>query len=144
MIVMTSGGAFAVTQAPGRPGELLINAAVHTDAAALVEWYGAHLAGLRTVAQAVSSTTLYGLTEEPDPTAGLPEPRVYTRQADPFPWQVVLPASAWAAYLAEAAEDVDYSNFLRHLRENRQWGRAVHYARILGEVERLQVLDGGV
>lgn len=42
---------------------------------------------------------------------GIPDATITTYEGSDYPWRVIVPSSAWGAYLAERAEDMDYDRF---------------------------------
>jgi hypothetical protein len=91
----TSKGLFAAAPHPSHPDLLVIACRDHRHAEALAAWYGDW------------RTELARWAIQGDPTASLgPLPRI-VRKRDRWSWRIVMPRSAWAAFRAESAEDMD-------------------------------------
>lgn len=71
------------------------------DADRFLEWYATW------AQQLVDLYSQHSLSDGPD----VPDATITTYEGSDYPWRVIVPQGAWAAYLAEKAEDMDYDRF---------------------------------
>lgn len=70
--------------------------------------------------------------------------KVLAYQHSDYPWRVVISKDAWAAYLSDQAQDIDYRNFKNEV--TRKQGNARHdiYSRIWGVLLSVEKLPGAM
>lgn len=129
MWLITPHGMFSAVQHRDNPDLLVVRERVYADAERLRTWYQDWLDGLATAAG--SDLDL------PD----LPLADITVYEHSDYPWRVIMPRTAWAAFLAEAAEDIDYGNFKDQVKATQGEDRAHVYARVWAVLLSLEYSD---
>lgn len=71
----------------------------------------------------------------------LPDAAITTYEGSDYPWRVIVPEGAWAAYLAERAEDMDYDRFKPAVEAAQGRGRHDLYERVFFLLATLEHTD---
>jgi hypothetical protein len=127
MWTATTRGFFSAVQHRDDQGLLVIRTRVKADAAHLETWYAAWRASLEAL--------------DPSATDGLPTPQIVAYAVSDYPWRVIVPRSAWGAFLAETVEDLDYGNFKDAVKDTQGTDRAQVYSSVWAALLRLEDLD---
>jgi hypothetical protein len=116
MWAMTTAGFFSAVQHKTDPSLLVVRTRDHGDAARLEDWY------VNWCADLLSLTS-----EVPD---SVPMPEIGVHEWSDYPWRVIMPRTAWAAFMAEQVEDLDYGNFKDAVKATQGAGRANVYGAV--------------
>lgn len=116
MWTMTSHGFFSAVQHNTDPTLLVVRARVRADAEFLRSWYD----------------MWRSLLAECSVTAALdvPEPIITANETSDYPWRVIMPRTAYGAFMAESVEDLSYGNFKDHVKDHQGQKRADTYSRV--------------
>lgn len=132
MWTATTRGFFSAVQHRDDPSLLVVRTRDHADAATLRDWYAAWQADMAKI-----ETALKG---QPVALEG-PTPTITSYEVSDYPWRVIMPRSAWGAFLAESVEDLDYGNFKDAVKATQGADRAAVYANVWAALLRLETLD---
>ena len=132
MWTATTQGFFSAVQHRDDPRLLVVRTRDHSDAQTLMTWYAAWRSDMAKV--------LHALSGKPAPVEG-PAPAITTYAWSDYPWRVIMPRSAWGAFLAESVEDLDYGNFKDAVKERQGYSRAEVYAKVWSALLALEDLD---
>ena len=127
MWTATTKGFFSAVQHRDDTSLLVVRTRDHADAERLAAWYAAWLNDM----------------EKFDPTAtpNLPLPVITSYEWSDYPWRVIMPRTAWGAFLAESVEDLDYGNFKDAVKDRQGKERAQVYSGVWSVLLRLEDLD---
>lgn len=128
MWTMTPTGFFSAVQHKTDPTLLVVRTRDHGDAERLEDWYVNWLSDLAALGQAM-------------PAAALPMPEIATHEWSDYPWRVIMPRSAYGAFMAEQVEDLDYGNFKDQVKAVQGPMRANVYGSVWAALLRLERLD---
>jgi hypothetical protein len=131
MWTMTPAGFFSAVQHRDDPTLLVVRTRDRSDADHLVDWYATWAQDLIAL---WADTKMAG-----DP--GIPDAEVVAYPVSDYPWRVIVPKAAWAAFLAEAVEDLDYGNFKDAVKKAQGPDRAMVYTNVWSALLRLEDLD---
>lgn len=132
MWTATTRGFFSAVQHRDDPSLLVVRTRDHADATTLRDWYAAWQTDMAKIAHALSG--------KPAALEG-PVPAITTYEFSDYPWRVIMPRSAWGAFLAESVEDLDYGNFKDAVKHTQGADRAGVYANVWAALLRLEALD---
>lgn len=132
MWTATAQGFFSAVQHRDDPNLLVVRTRDHADAATLMAWYAAWRTDMAKITHA--------LTRKPTPQEG-PRPAITTYAWSDYPWRVIMPRSAWGAFLAESVEDLDYGNFKDAVKQTQGADRATVYGKVWQALLALEDLD---
>lgn len=132
MWTATTRGFFSAVQHRDDPSLLVVRTRDHSDAQTLVAWYAAWQTDMAKIAHALSG--------KPAPVEG-PAPAITTYEWSDYPWRVIMPRSAWGAFMAETVEDLDYGNFKDAVKHEQGADRAGVYTRVWSALLALEDLD---
>lgn len=134
MWTATTRGFFSAVQHRDDTDLLVVRTRDHGDAETLVAWYAAWQADMATISAALNPDTA------PAPLEG-PRPAITTYEWSDYPWRVIMPRSAWGAFLAETVEDLDYGNFKDAVKHEQGADRAGVYTKVWSALLSLEDLD---
>ena len=129
MWIATTRGFFSAVQHRDDASLLVVRTRHHADALALESWYAQWL------------TDMDALDAPPAVRKGLPVPAIVSYERSDYPWRVILPRTAWAAFLAESVEDLDYGNFKAAVADRQGPEREHVYHAVWAALLRLEDLD---
>lgn len=129
MWTMTPRGFFSAVQHRDDPTLLVVRTRDQSDAYHLRDWYE----GWRNVLAAVVAMKPADLAS--------PEPAVVAYPVSDYPWRVILPRTAYGAFMAESVEDLDYGNFKDAVKKVQGPERANVYTSVWSALLRLEDLD---
>lgn len=132
MWTQTTRGFFSAVQHRDDPDLLVVRTRDHGDATTLVKWYAAWQADMAKIGHALSG--------QPVPLEG-PMPTITSYEWSDYPWRVILPRSAWGAFMAETVEDLNYGNFKDEVKKAQGADRAQVYSRVWSVLLTLEDLD---
>lgn len=132
MWTQTTRGFFSAVQHRDDPDLLVVRARDHGDATTLLEWYAAWQADMATIGQALKG--------KPQAVEG-PAPAITTYEWSDYPWRVILPRTAWGAFMVETVEDLNYGNFKDAVKDAQGPERAHVYHDVWAALLRLETLD---
>lgn len=132
MWTATTRGFFSAVQHRDDTNLLVVRTRDHSDAATLLAWYAAWQTDMAKINHALTGT--------PSALEG-PTPAITTYEWSDYPWRVIMPRSAWGAFLAESVEDLDYGNFKDAVKKAQGPERAGVYTNVWGALLRLEDLD---
>jgi len=137
MWTMTPRGFFSAVQHRDDPTLLVVRTRVRADADTLVEWYATWAQNLIALHAKMDDLGV----DLPSAQEALPDAEVTTYDWSDYPWRVILPRSAWAAFMAEAVEDLDYGNFKDAVKKVQGAARANVYSGVWSVLLRLESQD---
>lgn len=123
----TTRGFFSAVQHRDDTDLLVVRTRDHGDAETLVAWYATWKDDL---------AVFNGNTQDL-----LPVPAITTYEWSDYPWRVIMPRTAWGAFLAETVEDLDYGNFKDAVKAQQGADRAQVYSGVWSVLLRLEDLD---
>lgn len=126
MWTMTQRGFFSAVQHNDDATLLVVRTRDNADAQHLRDWYAQWVTDLEDIAPF---------------TQTLPPAEVIQYPHADYPWRVILPRTAYAAFMAEAVEDLDYGNFKDAVKDAQGPDRAQVYGSVWGVLLRLEDLD---
>lgn len=132
MWTATTRGFFSAVQHNTDPSLLVVRTRDHADATTLRDWYAAWQTDMARIQHA--------LTGKPAAVEG-PAPTITTYEWSDYPWRVIMPRSAWGAFMAESVEDLDYGNFKDAVKARQGADRAGVYSNVWAALLRLEALD---
>lgn len=127
MWTMTTKGFYSAVQHREDASLLVVRTRDHADAERLEGWYADWMDQL-----AAHDTTA---------VIGMPDPAITSYDHSDYPWRVILPRTAYGAFLAETVEDLDYGNFKDAVKANQGHDRAQVYSSVWSVLLRLEDLD---
>lgn len=132
MWTATTAGFFSAVQHRDDPSLLVVRTRDHADAEHLVAWYAAWQGDMAKIEHALKGHAV--------PLEG-PMPSITTYAWSDYPWRVIMPRSAWGAFLAETVEDLDYGNFKDAVKARQGADRAGVYSKVWQALLALEDLD---
>lgn len=130
MWTMTTRGFFSAVQHRDDADLLVVRTRDHSDAEHLNDWYQDWLNELAAID-----------TLEAVAMMAVASPEVVQYPHADYPWRVILPRTAYGAFMAEAVEDLDYGNFKDAVKTTQGPDRAQVYGSVWAALLRLETLD---
>lgn len=130
MWLMTPRGFYSAVQHNTNRDLLVVRTRDRGDAESLKDWY-------QTWTEDVQDLAAQAEVEAP----AVPDAVITTYEHSDYPWRVILPRGAWAAFVAEAVEDLDYGNFKDAVKVNQGYERAAVYTQVWAALLRIEDLD---
>lgn len=134
MWTATTRGFFSAVQHRDDPSLLVVRTRDHSDAQTLAAWYADWQSDMTKISAALNPDAA------PSPPEG-PRPAITAYEFSDYLWRVILPRSAWGAFLAETVEGLHYGNFKYAVRCEQGADRAEVYSRVWSVLLALEDLD---
>lgn len=130
MWMATTRGFFSAVQHNTNPNLLVVRTRDRSDAESLKDWY-----------QGWIEDTADSAVGDGRAPAEMPDATITTYEFSDYPWRVIMPRTAYAAFVLEAVVDLDYGNFKDAVKATQGPDRAGVYMNVWSALLRLEYLD---